>query len=105
MNTCAESDVNIVVRKCGAAKRGMQTCQCSSRKKKDTLYQRSQGVCVYCIIHVYWQNASIIFVILIRGKLLMAAVFEGDDVVSIGVVSNIPGVTGKSLLRNFIFFE
>ena len=35
----------------------------------------------------------------------MAPVLEGYDVVSIGVVSDIPGVTGKSLLRNFIFFE
>ena len=35
---------------------------------------------------------------LIGGKLLMAPVLEGDDVVSIGVVSDIPGVTGKEKL-------
>ena len=81
-------------RKYGAAKRGMETCQWSSQKKRDTLYQRSQGGCVYCLIHIYWQ----ILCDLIGGKLLMAPVLEGDDVVSIGVVSDIPGVTGKKKL-------
>ena len=81
------------------ARRGQKTCQCSSQKR-GTPYPRSQGGFVCYLIdkylyHFLWSQ--------IRGKLLMAPVFEGDNVVSNGVISGMPRKTGKGLLRNWLF--
>ena len=121
MNTCAESDVNIVVKYLPklpngkiVGRLGMSRKEVWCSKKRNgnmsvfqpeeegyTVSEITRGLCILPNTRLL-TNASIIFVILIGGKLLMAPVLEGNDVVSIGVASDIPWETGKSLLRNFI---
>ena len=81
-------------------KKGVAGCQSSSQKMRDTVYPRSEGVGVYCLIFSLLTNACI-FCDSIGGKLLMAQVVN-EDKISIGVLSNRPGETDRGLLSNFI---